>query len=179
MAKYALLMELKTNSDKDVWWMNHTDGATLLQVFDSFEEAKAEMRKTVTQVIKKCDFFPLKDGQYEPTEDWSKYTSDYQDIQKLGDIICKTINNPDYFCKDTDFDIMSMDHADWCFAFVGNKDFILVDYYGKRLNMNIHNMTDNIKPYYLSYVETNVDGKVVYSILISLLNDAKKDDKAR
>lgn len=44
--------------------------------------------------------------------------------------------------------------------------------------MNIHNMTDNIKPYYLSYVETNVDGKVVYSILISLLNDAKKDDKA-
>ncbi len=56
MAKYALTMEINTVSDDVIWW-DVDDNIKLLQVFESFEEAKAEMRKTVTRVIKNCDFF--------------------------------------------------------------------------------------------------------------------------
>lgn len=173
MAKYALTMEINTVSDDAFWW-EVDDNIKLLQVFESFEEAKAEMRNTVTRVIKECDFFPLKNGLYL-AEDCPEYTGQ-ENAKKVGEIIGKTVVDPDYFYENPTY-IRDTPLFDRWYAFVSHKDLIRSDYFGKSLIMNIHNMTDELKTYYFKYVETDDYGKIVNGIVICLLNDAEKDDK--
>ena len=94
MINYVLLTEIKTETTKDEWWMDLTNNSETLRIFNSFDKAKSEMRKAVTQIIKKCDFFPLKNGQYEPIEEYYEDIAEFgsEEIKKLGDIICNTIN---------------------------------------------------------------------------------------
>ncbi|GEM_PF-3256274 len=173
MAKYALTMEINTNPDNGFWW-EVDDNIKLLQVFDSFEEAKAEMRKTVTRVIKNCDFFPIKNEQFIADES-PEYTEN-ENAKKIGEIIGKTVNDPDYFCEDPNY-IRDTPLFDQWYAFVSRDDLIRSDYFGKSLIMNIHNMTDEQKTYYFKYVDTDDYGKIVNGIVICLLSDAVKDNK--
>ncbi len=172
--KYALLTEIKKETSNVEWWMDQTESTESMQIFDSFEEAKAEMRKAVKRITKKCEIFPFEGGKYEPIEEYVGGFFVDDDIEKLGEILSNTIKKADYFCEETDLDIHDTDDGDWYFAFVGNKDLILVDYYGKTLKMNIHNMTDTEKPYYFSYSECDDDGRTVNAISIRLFTDAKK-----
>ena len=55
MAKYILLTEIKTKAKDAEWWMEQTDDNAAVKIFDSFETAKVEMRKTVKRVLKKWD----------------------------------------------------------------------------------------------------------------------------
>ena len=172
--KYALLTEIKTKANEVEWWMEQTDVTESLQIFDSFEEAKAEMRKVIKRIAKNSEFFPFEGGEYEPIVEYSEYGDD--DIGKLGKIVSSTIKRADYFCEDSDLDIHDTDDCDLYFAFVGNKDLILVDYYGKTLKMNVHNMADAEKPYYFIYTESDDDGdgELINSISIRLYCDSKK-----
>jgi len=171
--KYALVTEIKTETNEVEWWMDQTDKTETLQIFDSFEEAKTEMRKAVKRLAKKCEFFPFEGGKYEPLEEYLEYGSD-EDIEKLGKIVNNTIKKDGYFCEDTNLDICDTDDGDWYFAFVGNKDLILVDYYGKTLRMNIHYMTDAAETYFFAYSECDDDGRLINSISVCLYNTAKK-----
>ena len=174
MAKYALLTEIKKEASKVQWWEDQTENTESLQIFDSFEDAKTEMRKAVRRITKNCEFFPFEDGKYEPVEEYVGDIGSDEDIEKLGRILSNTIKKADYFCEETDLDIQDTDDGDWYFAFVGNKDLILVDYDGKTLKMNIHNMTDAEKPYFFSYFESDDEGRTVNAISIRLFTDAKK-----
>ena len=49
--KYALLTEIKTEAIEVEWWMDQTDNTETLQIFDSFEDAKSEMRKAVKRLV--------------------------------------------------------------------------------------------------------------------------------
>ena len=193
MAKYILWTEIKTKAENAEWWGEQTDCKETVKIFDSFDTAKSEMRKTVKRVVKKCDFAPFENGEYEPLRGFCDSTphlmpaenGEYElvigtaeegGVHALGEIIRKIVSDPDYFCEDTDLDVKDTDDANWNFAFVGNKDSILADYdyYGKTLKMNIHNMTDSAKPYYFIYEDTDDDGRVVNAISVRLLTDAKK-----
>ena len=199
MAKYILLTEVKTRAEDAEWWDEQTDNEEAVKVFDSFETAKAEMRKTVKRVLKKCDFAPFENGEYRPLRNFceknphfapvgdGKYEliigygdEEKKGIRTLREIIRKVVSNPDYFCEDTHLDVKNTDDANCQFAFVGNKDFILADCenYGKTLKMNIRNMTDSSKPYYFIYEETDFDGSndstVINAIPVRLLTDAKR-----
>lgn len=170
--KYVVLTEIKTEASEAEWWMEQTDNTETLQIFDSFEAAKSEMRKTVKRLAKKCEFFPFEGGKYEPLEEYLEYGD--EDIKKLGKIVNNTIKKENYFCQETNLDIQDTDDGDWYFAFVGNKDLLLVDYYGKTLKMNIHDMTDAAKTYFFTYSECDDDGRIVNSISVHLYNTAKK-----
>lgn len=174
MAKYALITEIQKEASEAEWWMDQTEKDESLQIFVSFEEAKAEMKKAVRRLTESCGFFPSKGGKYEPIEEYVDISEEGDDdIEKLGKIISNTINKPDYCCEEEGLDIHDTDDGDWYFAFVGNKDFILADYYGKTLKMNIHNMTDAEKTYYFCYSESDDYGRTVNSITVRLYNDAK------
>ena len=170
--KYVLLTEIKTEASKVEWWMDQTDNTETLQIFDSFEDAKSEMRKAVKRLAKKCDFFPFEGGKYEPLAESLEYGD--EDIEKLGKIVNNTIKKDGYFCQESNLDICDTDDGDWYFAFVGNKDLLLVDYYGKTLKMNIHYMTDAEKSYFFIYSECDDDGRIINSISVRLYNTAKK-----
>lgn len=65
IAKYILLTEIKTKAKDAEWWMEQTDNNAAVKIFDSFETAKVEMRKTVKRVLKKWDnFAPFLGGWY-------------------------------------------------------------------------------------------------------------------
>lgn len=173
--KYALVTEIKTETNDVEWWMDQTDKTETLQIFDSFEEAKSEMRKAVKRLAKKCEFFPFEGGKYEPLEEYLEYGfCNDEDIEKLGKIVSNTIKKDGYFCEDANLDICDTDDCDWYFAFVGNKDLILVDYYRKTLRMNIHYMTDAVETYFFTYSERDNDGTLINSISVRLYNTAKK-----
>ena len=170
--KYALLTEIKTEASEVEWWMDQTDNTETLQIFDSFEDAKSEMRKAVKRLAKKIEFFPFGRGKYEPFEEYLEYGG--EDIEKLSKIVNNTIKKDDYFCQETNLDIRDTDDGDWYFAFVGNKDLLLVDYYGKTLRMNIHYMTDAEKTYFFTYSECDDNGRIINSISVRLYNTANK-----
>ena len=67
-------------------------------------------------------------------------------------------------------DIQDTDDGDGYFAFVGNPNLILVDYYGKKLKFNVHNMDDSDKDYFFEYTETDDNGSVINEISVRLLN---------
>lgn len=179
MANYVLLTEINAKAIKDEWWMDCTGSTESMRIFDTFEKAKAEMRKTIKHLAETCEFFPYKNGHYTPIEDYAEDIDEFDSdkIKKLGRIIDNTINNPDYCCKESDYNIADVDNVDWYFAFVGNKDFIVADHYEYTLKMNIHNMTDDSKSYYFNYFEADDYGRIVNFILIRLLNDANTDKK--
>jgi len=176
MAKYVLLTEVKREANDVEWWMDQTNTTEeTVQFFNSFEEAKTAMRKTVKRVVKNCDFFPLKNGGYVPIEQHmeSYLDGDGENIRSLGKVICNAINKTDYFCEGLE-DIKDTDNGDRYYAIVGNESDILVDYYGIALKMNIHNMTDAVKSYYFDYSEFDDYGVLINAISIRLLNNAKK-----
>ena len=168
--KYVLLTEIKTEASEAEWWMDQTDRTASLQIFETFEEAKTAMRKSVKQAAKSCKFFPFKGGRYQPIEKKRQYDG----YAKLGEIVNNTIKTPDYVCEETDFDMESVDNYNRWYAFVGNKDFILADDCDTRLSMNIHDMSDAEKSYYFEYTEIDDDERVVNAISIRLLNEAQK-----
>lgn len=170
--EYALLIEVKTEASDVEWWMDQTDNTETLKIFNSFSCAKAEMRKAVKRFAKKCAFFPFNGGKYEPLEEYLEYGD--EDIKKLSEIVNNTIKKDSCFYQDSNLDIRDTDDGDWYFAFVGNKDLILVDYYGKTLKMNIHDMTDAKKTYFFTYSECDDDGRIINSISVHLYNTAKK-----
>ena len=95
--------------------------------------------------------------------------------RKIGEIIGKTVIDPDYFCENPTY-IRDTPLFDQWYAFVSRDDLIRSDYFGKSLIMNIHNMTDELKTYYFKYVDTDDYGKV-NGIVICLLSEAVKDNK--
>lgn len=177
MAEYVLFTEIKTSENRTEWWQDLTKSEENVQIFKTFEEAKSTMRKTIKRIAHQCDFFPLdKDGKYTPIEEYAEYGDD--DIALLGKIICNTINKPSYVYKDVkSLDIQDTDDGDLYFAFVGNEDLILADYYGKTLKTNVHNMSDPNNSYFFIYNET-YDGNPINFISVRLLSTAKKKKKA-
>ena len=166
MARYAIVTEIKTEANKAEWWMDQTDSVEFLRIFDSFEEAKKEMRTAIRIIAKASKFFPLKGDKYEPIEEYCEPIKEYYgsieeygvDIKRLGEIVSHTIRREDYFCEEPDLDIRDTDDSNWYFALVANKDLVLVDYCGKMLKMNVHNMTDTQKQYYFDYTECDEEG---------------------
>lgn len=181
MARYAIVTEIKTEANEVEWWMDQTDSVEFLQIFDSFEEAKKEMRTAIRKIAKASKFFPLKGDKYEPIEEYCEPIKEYYgsteeygvDIKRLGEIVSNTIRREDYFCEEPDLDIRDTDDSNWYFALVANKDLVLVDYCGKTLKMNVHNMTDTQKQYYFDYTECDDDGRVINSISVGLYREGK------
>ncbi|MBE6647292.1 MAG: hypothetical protein E7611_06625 [Ruminococcaceae bacterium] len=167
MAEYVLFTEIETLENR----------GENVQIFKDFEEAKSTMRKMIKRIAHKCDFFPLdKDGKYTPIEEYAEYGDD--DIALLGKIICNTINNPSYVYEDAkSLYIQDTDDGDLYFAFVGNEDLILADYYGKTLKTNVHNMSDPNNSYFFIYNEMD-DGDPINFISVRLVSTAKKKKKA-
>ena len=174
MANYLLLTEIKTETTKDVeWWMDKTDHIASFQIFDSFETAKAEMRKEITRLAEKYMPCACKNGQYI---DVYYHTGDdedpsFDDAKKVGKIILDTIKDPTYFCEDDDLNLKDTDDSDWYWAYVGTKELIHAEYYDSITKMNVHNMKDDTKNYY--FVSTSVDeeGRIVDEISVRLFND--------
>lgn len=176
MAKYVLLAKIRRPAIKE-WWDSPTEGEESIRIFDTFEEAKSVMRKAITRIVKKSDFFPMeKDGTYSPLAEYAEYGD--EDIERLGEIIRKTLTSPSYECKEAeDLDIQDTDDGDHYFAFVGNKDLLLADYYGTYLKMNVHNMSDPNGSYFFLFEDTDDDGTVTNVIALRLLSTAKKKKK--
>lgn len=179
MARYAIVTEIKTEANEVEWWMDQTDSVEFLRIFDSFEEAKKEMRTAIRIIAKASKFFPLKGDKYEPIEKYYgsiEESSEYGvDIKRLGEIVSNTIRREDYFCEEPDLDIRDTDDSDWHFAFVANKNLVhveyYVNYYVKTLKMNVHNMTDPQKQYYFDYTECDEEGRVINSISVGLYRE--------
>ena len=68
-----------------------------------------------------------------------------------------------YTLNQISFDLYT-DDADWYFAFVGNSDLILVDYHGRKLKLNVHNMDDSESDYFFEYSETDEYGRIINEI---------------
>lgn len=177
MTKYILHTEIKSSENRTEWWQDLTVNEETVQIFDTFEKARATMRKTIKSIAHKCDFFPLdEDGRYTPIEEYAEYSD--EDIELLGKIIHNTINKPSYVYKDAkSLDIQDTDDGDLYFAFVGREDLILADYYGKKLKTNVHNMSDPNNSYFFIYNETDDYGNPLNLIYVRLLSTAKKKKK--
>ncbi len=73
--KYALVTEIKTEASEVEWWMDQTDNTETLQIFDSFEDAKSEMRKAVKRLVKKVIFSLSKVANMSPLRNtWDMVT---------------------------------------------------------------------------------------------------------
>ena len=132
------------------------------------------MRNTICRLVAECVFFPADEGRFEAFDEY-----DYGEVKRLDKIVTKILTDPKYFCDNAeDFDVQDTDDADWYFAFVGNPDLILVDFYGKKLKFNVHNMDDSGKDYFFEYTETDDDGRVINEISVRLLNTERKNIKS-
>lgn len=172
MAKYVVLTEVKSEINDIEWWMDQTSSKITVEVKNKFEVARELMRKNICKLAAECDFFPADEGRFEVFDAY-----DYDEVEKLDEIVTEILTNPKYFCENTeDFDIQDTD-SDCYFAFVGNSDLILVDYFDKKLKFNVHNMDDQEKDYFFEYSETDDDGSIINAISIRLLNTERKNTK--
>ena len=166
MSKYLILSEVKSEAYDVEWWMDQTDSKYTVELKDKFETARKSMRNTICKLIAECDFFPADEGHFEAFDEY-----DYDEVEELDEIITGILTNPKYFFDNAeDLDIQDTDDGDGYFAFVGNPNLILVDYYGKKLKFNVHNMDDSDKDYFFEYTETDDNGSVISEISVRLLN---------
>lgn len=173
MSKYVVLTEVKSEARDVEWWMDQTNSETAVELKDEFEVARESMRNTICKLTAECDFFPADEGHFGA---FDKY--DYGEVKKLNEIVTRILTEPMYFFDSAaEFDIQDTDDGDWYFAFVGNPDLILVDYYGKKLKFNVHNMDDSRKDYFFEYTETDDDGRIINEISVRLLNTERKNMK--
>ena len=157
MSRYALIIERKKHGvdDDEKWWLLLSNVKSNLLIFDSFEDAKIAMRNKVKEICSSEDI-PFNNGKYEPLE---KFMSDIDydceedeyELKRFSEILSNTVFNVDYSLDDPDLDVEYDDFSDWYFAFIGNNERLLVDYYDKILETNVHDMSDDSKLYWLTY----------------------------
>ncbi len=141
MTQYIVLTEIKRETQDVEWWMDQTDNTETVQIFDSFDEARIAMRKTVKKLVKSSGIIPFDSEGYEPLSEFLE--DEDEEMCLLNEIITKTIQDPQYsYDSVDDLDIKFTDDANWYFALVGSPNLILADCYGKTLKTNIHNMRD-------------------------------------
>ena len=165
MDKYVLLVEIKNSSTEE--------STEKVQIFDTFDDAKNAMRKAIKNITLKCKFFPrLKGGKYEPAEICAEQGED-KSFALLAQIIRNTISDPEYSHKDVKtLNIEEFLNCDWWTGYivlVANTELILVDFFGKTLKMNIHNMNNVKKTYFFFYNEVDENNDPVASISVRLL----------
>ena len=172
MKQFVLITEIRKEAMDVEWWMDQTNTEITTQIFDTFSEAKSQMRKTVKGVCTRCDFFPMERKQYVPIVEVLKESED-ESLSLLSDVISETICNPTFELPEGPF-AYDVDNANHYFAFVGTQDIVLVDYYSKLLRFNIHNMDKSSKCYFFEYKELDEDGITENSIIVKLLPTGKK-----
>ena len=162
------------------WWMEQNDKTESVRFFDSFEAAKLEMRKTVKKLVSTCEFFPFENKRYTPLEDFIEDVDGDEELELLSNILRKTVTDPQYtYTNPEKLAIQDTDDGDWYFAFVGNKDLLLVQNGDTTLSCNIHVMNDSAKHYYFSFSETDEEGRIINCISVQLLNNGKKKKTSR
>lgn len=172
MSKYVVITEVKSEAHDVEWWMDQTNSKITVEIKDEFRAARELMRNTICKLTAECDFFPADEGHFEAFDEY-----DYGEVEELDEIVTEILTDPTYFCDSAeDFDVQDTDDGDWYFAFVGNPGLILVDYYGKKLKFNVHNMDDSGKDYFFEYTEIDDDGRTINEISVRLLNTERKND---
>ena len=182
MTEYVLVKEIKKEAKDVEWWMSQTNDVVNVDLFDSFEDASVAFRKAITDSVKACKFFPLKNGCHK-----SFVKPDYAE-KELADIVNGILSDPDYFCENVDeLNYNDNDFGDHYFAFVGTPQEICVENYG-RLRFNAHNMKDKYQNYYFKYSQfDSLSGDIINGIDIRLYYAGKekpvtkttKKDKAK
>lgn len=177
MARYALIIERKKHGveDDEKWWLLLSNIKSNLLIFDSFEEAKIAMRNEVKEICSGEDI-PFNNGRFAPLEEHMSFMSDmgndteadWYELKRFSEILSNTIFNVEYSFEDRDFDLQEYDELCQYYAFIGNNDRLLVDYYDKMLETNIHDMTDDSKLYWLTYIKYEDDEKCNLSSEISI-----------
>ena len=171
MSKYVVITEVKSEAHDVEWWMDQTNSKITVEIKDEFRAARESMRNTICKLTAECDFFPADEGHFEAFDEY-----DYGEVEELDEIVTEILTDPTYFCDSAeDFDVQDTDDGDWYFAFVGNPGLILVDYYGKKLKFNVHNMDDSGKDYFFEYTEIDDDGRTINEISVRLLNTERKN----
>ena len=183
MARYALIIERKNHRvDDGKRWLLFSDVKTNLFIFDSFEDAKIAMRNKVKEICSSKDI-PFNNGRFAPLEEHMSFMSgmgndteaDWYKLKRFSEILSNTVFNVDYSLEGLDLDVEEYDDLCDYYAFLGNNDRLLVDYYNKVLETNVHNMTDDSKLYWLTYKQYQDDEK--YDILSEISITLYKEDE--
>lgn len=178
-AQYILITKVMKEAKNVEWWEGQTTGEEEVRVFGTFAYAKEALITAVKTLTKKCAFFPYKRGKYLPYEEYWQDCKEFieEDPQAVlfRKVLSAVLSNPGSEPEGIEeLDYQDTDDGDWYFAFVGGKDLIHVYNDGRRLETNIHRMSDDTQTYYFDYTEENDDGMVINGISIRLLNTAKK-----
>ena len=183
MARYAILIERKNHrADDGKRWLLFSKIKSNLLIFDSFEEAKIAMRNEVKEIcsgedipFNNCRFAPLEEHMSFMSDMGNDTEADWYKLKRFSEILSNTIFNVDYSLEGLDLDVEEYDDLCDYYAFIGNNDRLLVDYYNKVLETNVHNMTDDSKLYWLTYKQYEDDEK--YDILSEISVTLCKEDE--
>lgn len=166
---YIVTTEIGQEKPIARWWESQMNSQVSNEIFESFEEGMLYMRNKIKEVVFNCENFPLNGNIYEPIDIF-----DDSELDGLNDIIVNYISNPTY--NFSDFEECNItDEGDRYYAFVANKDIVLVDYYDTKLTFNIHNIKDSNDTYFFEYVRYDQDGRAITELSVRLTNTIEKE----
>lgn len=167
------LVITQTGAQKEIyqWWERATNLSFDTQVFDTFEEARSYMRRKISEVPEAArnalidDLFGeyCDDGEYDgvdwDSEEYAELESVFNElhgktgkVESIRDLTVALLADPDYMPEKID-EVHDTDDADHYLAFVCNEKAVIADYYGTRLEYNIHNMDLADRYYYFEWVK--------------------------
>ena len=177
MPTYVLLTEIERKASE--WWADPSkDRTEEIRIFTVYNDARIALRRKIIKLAKEWAFLPF-DSEPAGAYEGGAAPGD-ENIERIRSIIGRTISEPSYVCEDAEtLNIRDADDAEHSFAFVGNGNLILADYHGKKLEMNIHDMTDVYKPYFFSYRELDDCGELVGAVSVRLLNTSVRKIRSK
>ncbi len=165
---YIVTTQISQENPLARWWESPMKTRENNKIFESFEEGMFYMRNKIKELALNGEVFPLEGNRYKPIDEF-----DDPELDELNDIIVNYISNPSYDLSDFE-EYYITDEGERHYAFVANKDIVLVDYDNTRLSFNIHNVKDLNDTYFLEYECYDNNGRSTAKVSFKLANTIEK-----